>query len=260
MLMWQILHAFFWMITIVAAQERTRLEFSFLVSDENTRGILLRCGIDTAATDGLDPSLGEYPMPGHPPDGFHAAWEIVTDGITDLSYTDFRPYPDSIIDHFVVDYSLNLSPKFTGRGDLLIFRWHYPLPRGIDSVIITDRLGGQLVTLRLGAKSADTISGTYVQLERFTVRVFYSPANVLSTEEKQDTPCLVVGQSTLVVSMPLPPQTAMVYSIRGEYIEGFYNYANGVMTYQLNGLSPGWYLLLVRLLDGGHRVMPFLVQ
>lgn len=258
--MWRNLHVLFWMITIVAAQERPRLEFSFLVSDENTRGILLRCGIDSAATEGLDPLLGEYPMPGHPPDGFHAAWEIVTDGITDLSYTDFRPYPESVASHFAVDYSLNLSPKFTGRGDLLIFQWTYPLPRGIDSVIITDRLGGQLVTLRLGAKGADTISGSYVQLERFIVRVFYSPASVLSIEEQHDTPCLIVGQSPFTVSVPLPPITAMVYSLGGERIEGSYTYADGVMTYHIKGVSCGWYLLLIYLQGGRQRVIPLLVH
>ncbi|MCX8051984.1 MAG: hypothetical protein N3B17_08855 [Chlorobi bacterium] len=241
------------------AQQKPHIELRFQISDELSNGIALRCGIDSAATDGLDLALGEYPLPGHPPDGFHAAWEIVTDDLSDLSYTDFRPYPDTAGDHFAAHYDLNVSPQYT-RGQMLIFRWMYPLPRGIDSVVVTDRLGGQLVNLRFGSNGADTIAGNYAQLERFIVRVYYTPSRVTSVTEQPFDPVPILSGRELYLSWHLPIRGVVVYDLSGQGRAVPYIGDGELLRCSLDGLSCGWYLLVVTTPDGQRRSVPILIN
>ncbi len=243
------------------AQEQPHIELRFTVRDERSSAITLRCGIDSTATDGIDPSLGEFPLPGHPPSGFHAAWEIVTDGIGDLSYADFRPYPASGGEHFYREYSLNVSPKLAGRGDLLIFRWEYPFPRGIDSVVVSDRLQGALVRFAFGPKGADTISGSYAELERFLVRVYYTPSQVLSVNDTRRThsSALLLADGTIVVPVPFLPESLIIYALDGKRYTVPFTYDGSTLCFRADSLPHGWYVL-VAISPRGEKVEQVFVQ
>lgn len=244
-------------LATVAAQEQPHIDLSFFVGDEN-RSIQLRCGIDSTATDGLDLQLGEYPIPGHPPDGFHAAFEITTDNITDLSYTDVRPYPGSPTEQFVVEYSLNVTPKFYGRGDLLIFSWEYPLPRGIDSVVVTDRLGGVLARVVFGWQRADTLRGTTAELERFLVRVYYTPSRASFVDGSSAHPALQIIGGELLVPLPTSPAAVVLTSLTGKQRTPGYSYDGRYLHCPLTSLEQGLHLLTVVLLNGECIFFPIL--
>ncbi|MCS7001019.1 MAG: hypothetical protein NZ481_09125 [Candidatus Kapabacteria bacterium] len=244
----------------VFPQSRPHIELRFWIHDEQSNGIQLRCGIDSAATEGLDIALGEYPMPGHPPDGFHAAWIITSGTLTDLSYADFRPYPDSGTESFAVDYDLTLSPKFSGRGDLLILRWQYPLPRGIDSVILIDRLGGRWVKLQFGPQGSDTIRGDAVQLERFIVRVFYTPARVLSVEQFQKNHFVLQTGTILRILCDCMPSQVYLTSLDGRRFQLAYYHANSEISAILDGVSPGWYAVVLLCSSGEQYAVPIVVE
>jgi len=252
---------FFFVAAVVLAQEQPHIELRFTVSDELSSGITLRCGIDSMATDGIDPSLGEFPLPGHPPSGFHAAWEIVTDGIGDLSYTDFRPYSDTASEHFYREYSLNVSPKLAGRGDLIIFRWEYPFPRGIDSVVVSDRLQGALVRFAFGPAGADTISGSYAELERFLVRVYYTPSQVLSVKDTRrihsSAPSLADG--TFLLPVPFQPASLNVYALDGKQCAVPYTYDGSTLCIRTDALPHGWFVL-VAISPRGEKVEQVFVR
>lgn len=241
-----------------AAQQQPHLELPFLIGDEN-QSIALRCGIDSMATDGLDLQLGEYPIPGHPPDGFHAAWEITTDDITDLSYADFRPYPDTSTEHFAVEYSLNVTPKFSGRGDLLIFAWDYPLPRGIDSVVVTDRLGGVLARIAFGPQRTDTLRGTTAELERFTVRVHYTPARASSVEVPAEHALPRLIGDELSLPLPLAPSVVAFYAVDGRAVTLPCSYDGASVRCNIRGLNNGWYVLRIVQCNGTEVHTPILV-
>ncbi|GIV55212.1 MAG: hypothetical protein KatS3mg039_1730 [Candidatus Kapaibacterium sp.] len=243
------------------AQEQPHIELRFTVSDERSSGITLRCGIDSTATDGIDPSLGEFPLPGHPPSGFHAAWEIVTDGIGDLSYADFRPYPASAGEHFYREYSLNVSPKLAGRGDLLIFRWEYPFPRGIDSVVVSDRLQGALVRFAFSPKGADTISGSFAELERFLVRVYYTPSQVLSVKDTRriHSSALSLADGTFFLPVPFQPASLTVYALDGKQCAVPYTYDGSAFCIRADSLPHGWYVF-VAISPRGEKVEQVFVR
>jgi len=242
----------FFVVTLVTAQERPHIELRFLVSDELNAGVTLRCGIDSTATDGIDPTLGEFPLPGHPPSGFHAGWEIVSNGIGDLSYTDIRPYPDSTVEHFYRDYSLNISPRFAGRGDLLIFRWDYPLPKGIDSVVVMDRLQGALVRFQFGPSRMDTLRGSNAELERFLVRVYYSPARTLTIMDQPRMQLHLLSSSDGEIVIPVigQPMKVMLYSLLGKHVEVTPCFEVDALHLPVNHLPAGWYILVLSFLDG----------
>jgi hypothetical protein len=247
--------AFLLFASTVFAQPKPHIELAFSIGDE-TKHIVLRCGIDSLATEGLDLQLGEYPIPGHPPDGFHAGWEITTDGITDLSYVDFRPYPDiAPQERFSVTYGLNVSPKFYGRGDLLIIAWEYPLPRGIDSVVMTDRAGGAIARVVFGPQRADTIRGSAVELERFLVRVYYSPARAASVALPIESGAFASGFGEIVVPLPQSPADVQLYTLTGKQFPIECTYDGALLHCQMPDQN-GWYLLTIRLPDGKHTWIP----
>ncbi len=242
----------FFVVTLATAQERPHIDFRFLVSDELSAGLTLRCGIDSSATDGIDPALGEYPLPGHPPSGFHAGWEIESNGIGDLSYTDIRPYPDSTVEHFYRDYSLNISPRFAGRGDLLIFRWDYPLPKGIDSVVVMDRLQGALVHFQFGSSRTDTLRGSVAELERFLVRVYYSPARMLTMNDQPRTQLHLLSSSDgeIVIPLLVQPMKVLLYTLMGKYVDVTPRVEVNTLHLPVHHLPAGWYVLVLSFLDG----------
>lgn len=247
--------------SVLLAQEQPHIELRFTVSDELSSGISLCCGIDSIATHGIDPSFGEFPLPGHPPSGFHAAWEIGTDGIGDLSYADFRPYPSAAGEHFYREYSLNVSPKFAGRGNLLIFRWEYPFPRGIDSVVVSDRLQGALVRFAFGTAGVDTISGPYAELERFNVRVYYTPSRVLSVEDTRRMHSSILSRVDEAFLLPVPfqPESLNVYTLDGKQRPVSYTYDGSTICIRADQLPCGWFVL-VAISPRGEKVERVVVR
>jgi len=64
------------------------VDIPITVSDNNGSTSDIYFGLDLAATDGIDPALGELVLPGFPPSGYAAAW-LYPDFAT-MSYWDYR--------------------------------------------------------------------------------------------------------------------------------------------------------------------------
>jgi hypothetical protein len=132
-------------------------------------------GFDAAATSGIDASLGEFAIPGFPPNpaGLQAALIYRDNGAAVLAYRDFRPYPSSLpsADTFTL---MTTPASDLSRGNSLIFTWAYPLQKGIDSIIISDLFGGIVYKLKLDAREADTLSGNAMNLENFRIITYTS--------------------------------------------------------------------------------------
>jgi len=64
------------------------VDIPITVSDNAGSTSDINFGLDLAATDGVDPALGELVLPGFPPSGYAAAW-LYPDFIT-MSYNDYR--------------------------------------------------------------------------------------------------------------------------------------------------------------------------
>ncbi|MCX7930660.1 MAG: hypothetical protein N2663_08085 [Chlorobi bacterium] len=245
---------------LTSAAEQPHIELLFAIGDEN-KHITLRCGVDSNATNGLDVRLGEYPLPGHPPDGFHAAWEVTTDNITDLSYTDFRPYPDTSTAQFAITYNLTVSPKFSGRGDLLIVQWSSPLPRGIDSVVLTDRLGGALLRVRFDQRGSDTLTGSVVELERFHVHVYYSPSRAASvTQRNQTLQPIVANGYVLIPALDVSTiKSVEVFTLSGKRYTVEAQQDGSFLRWWIGDYPPGWYMISVASSSGSRQGIPLLV-
>jgi hypothetical protein len=162
-------------------------------------------GFDAAATTGIDVSLGEFAIPGFPPNpaGLQAALIYRDNGSAVLAYRDFRPYPSSLpsADTFTL---MTTPASDLSRGNLLIFTWAYPLQKGIDSIIISDLFGGIVYKLKLDAREADTLSGNAMNLENFRIISYTSSLTSDVAEEEEggslpgNAPIAVTGESMVL--------------------------------------------------------------
>ena len=150
------------------------LETNITLRNEKGAYATVLLGYDKNATKGLDPSLGEFAIPGFPPypAGLQAALAYKDNGLAVLSYRDFRPMPTSF--PLQDSFSLITTPASDdSRGSSLIFTWAYPLTAGLDSVVISDLFGGIVYRCTLDAREADTVKGNALNLEAFRI-VLYS--------------------------------------------------------------------------------------
>lgn len=168
-------------------------------------------GFDASATTGIDASLGEFAIPGFPPNpaGLQAALIYRDNGAAVLAYRDFRPYPGTIpsADTFTL---MTTPASDLSRGNSLIFTWAYPLQKGIDSIVISDLFGGIVYKLKLDSREADTLSGNSMNLENFRIITYTSSltSDVAGEEEGSsltgNVPIAVAGEILVLDENQIP--------------------------------------------------------
>lgn len=182
------------------------------VVDAANTGSQLYFGLDSAATDQRDSSMGESEKPGHPPGGMHALLLLPTG---ELCYRDFRkltgaPY---INKEFRVEVQ-----QFAARNKAPInFKWDYPLEKGIDSIIIYDRkTEGEKVRFSLDTRRKfvvyDDISDSFI------IQAYYSfgPTNVREELVKNDLIYPNPADNSLVVQGIAKDDILEIYAMNGQ--------------------------------------------
>ncbi len=154
--------------TVCSAQLHRELPFS--VGNELGESLTLVVGVDERATDRIDTALGERELPPFPPpqDVFHAVLRFydTVDQEWKWTYRDFRPPRGT--DTFSIEHRVLVQ---RGKGRSIVLRWAYPLPEGIDSAVLSDRVTGTLVRIRFDEAQEAHITNEF--LEEFALRVWY---------------------------------------------------------------------------------------
>lgn len=136
-------------------------------------------GLEPGASYDIDTALGEYAAPPmHPPTGLHGAFRVVDSrwGLL-FTYNDYRGVPAEK-DTFFYQYRIDLQKA--SATDSVIFSWYYPIPKYIDSIVITDIHGMDFVYIKLGEQRTETVKNLYI--EDFFVNVWYNK-KTLSNQE-----------------------------------------------------------------------------
>ncbi len=179
----------FSLVVGVEAQPR-HIETIIAVNNENGDIAAVRFGLDSSATMGLDNGL-EFAVPGFPPQpaGLQVFLAFKDNNMGVLSYTDYRPFPAGPV--FVDTFALVLTPSSdASRGARLSFQWAWPLDPNIDSIVVTDGLGGVIKRIKFDSREHDTLTGNAVNLEQFLVRVYYN-VKISAVDEHGETNGLV---------------------------------------------------------------------
>jgi hypothetical protein len=172
-------------LIVAVGRAQLHVEVPFTVGNERGEAVTLVIGVDERATNGIDALLGEYELPPfHPPqDVFHAVLRFydTVAGEWKWSYRDFRPLVPR--DTFSVEHRVLVQ---WGGGDTLRIRWAYPLAEHVDSVLLTDRVTGNLVRIRFDAAQQAVVTNKF--LEEFLLRVWYRflPSAVQETPPAQE--------------------------------------------------------------------------
>ncbi len=148
---------------------QTHIELPFTVANERGDSVRLVVGVDERATERIDTALGEWEVPPFPPpaSSFYAVLLVYdsVDAEWKHTYRDFRPLPPDST--FMVEYRLRAQ---RGEGRQLIFRWGVPLPAGIDSAVLTDRLA---LWLRFDSSGQAVVENEFVSDFDLRLRVWY---------------------------------------------------------------------------------------
>ncbi len=166
------------------ASQAKRVETIISLKNENGDIASVIFGLDSTATKGLDASLGEFAIPGFPPSpsGLQAFLTFEDSGSGVLSYKDYRPFRST--SSFNDTFQLVMTPSTdASRGSKIVFLWAYPTDPNIDSIIISDQLGGVIKRFKLDKREADTIKGNEQNLESYRIIVFYN-IKVVSVDDE----------------------------------------------------------------------------
>ncbi len=161
-------------LTALSAQPN-HIETIVSLKNENGNIASVRFGLDSTATYGLDPSLNEFAVPGFPPSPMQlqALLTFSDNGQGYAAYSDFRPFKDTPV--FSDTFHLIMTPSTdNSRGNTIVFYWTYPLDSDIDSIVISDLLGGTIKRVVLDSRRADTISGAAWNLESYRIIAYYN--------------------------------------------------------------------------------------
>jgi hypothetical protein len=232
------------------AAHAQRTETNITLRNEKGAYATVLLGFDAAATTGIDASLGEFAIPGFPPNpaGLQAALIYRDNGSAVLAYRDFRPYPSSLpsADTFTL---MTTPASDLSRGNSLIFTWAYPLQKGIDSIIISDLFGGIVYKLKLDAREADTLGGNAMNLENFRIITYTSSLTSDVAGEGEggnlpgNAPIAITGESMVLDKNQILDYAldAFLIDVQGRTHHTFIN--NG--TIDLSGLDSGVFAVTV---------------
>ena len=142
----------------------------FVISDGNS-SVGLFYGIDPAATDGIDASLGEAELPPPPPTGVFDGRFVGTDiGIPQLgqgTLKDYRQGGSTFAGNKVHEIQYQL-----GSGDSLRLFWY--LPSNVTG-LLQDFFGGALVNVPMSGAGKFTVPNPGI-LNKLKITLTYSPA------------------------------------------------------------------------------------
>ncbi len=189
------------------------VELNLIATDTLADARILTIGVDPAATDNIDPSLGEYALGPITPN-YEARLigdDIGKPGLGLGTYRDFRGIP--AFQPFTLQYELYLKPRT--YGTTVTLQWSLPLDGRIVAAQLQDRFNI--------AYSVDMTSAGFVQirggLQRFIVTVTYNglvPTNRFTlttldvplgagvTTKFPDQPDYAAGQSVTLTASPMP--------------------------------------------------------
>jgi hypothetical protein len=166
------------LIAIICGSNIYAQQFTIKVADNNsTRSLDLTIGFNNSATIGIDTALGEGELPPFQPVGTgHAVLvldldrnAVFNDEIDMYTYKDIRPSsPIKAADTFW----LAMSPWTDSRKELT-FSWNWPIPEGIDSIIIIDKPSGSTIRTKVNENGKYVIKPNEFGVGPITVENFY---------------------------------------------------------------------------------------
>ena len=159
-----------------------RIQTALSVFDNQNLGSVLFFGLDANATDGIDTALAESEFPPqHPGSGMHAALQLPPP--IDWSYRDYRKLTQEPV--IVKEFRIEVQYASQRGNTPIVFKWEYPLAKGIDSIVIVDRKSNGLrAKFALDAKRRFEVNDDIS--DSFLARAYYrnSPSDV--AEEAAD--------------------------------------------------------------------------
>ncbi len=180
--------AVFCLMLVSMSAQVAHVETNITMRNELGKYATVICGVDSAATNGIDAAMGEVDIPGFPPtpSGLQAAFAYKdNDGSSVLSYRNIRKMPVGKR-VFCDTLRLLITPATDeSRGSVVSFTWAFPLDRSIDSIIVEDTFGGTIKKVFFDSREADTLKNNEKNLESFVVRIYYNIKDPVSVESEQ---------------------------------------------------------------------------
>ena len=147
---------FFILISLPVITNAQTVDINFLVTDGYWPLLSIRVGLDTTATNGLDPDLGEYPIPLF--EGFGAIFDISQyTGTTTWILKDYRP-AQSFPFTGIVEHNLGWQLSFPWG---IAFTMYYNFPPTV-SANLKDELGGIIFNENLSDSGSFTCPNNFI--------------------------------------------------------------------------------------------------
>jgi hypothetical protein len=147
---------FFILISLPLITNAQTVDINFLVTDGYAPLLSIRVGLDTTATNGLDPQLGEYPIPLF--EGFGAIFDISQyTGTTTWILKDYRP-AQSFPFTGIVEHSLGWQLTIPYG---IAFTMYYNFPSTVTANL-KDELGGIIFNENLSDSGSFTCPNNFI--------------------------------------------------------------------------------------------------
>ncbi|MCA9732912.1 MAG: T9SS type A sorting domain-containing protein [Deferribacteres bacterium] len=189
---------------LLLAQGAT-VALSLHVSDDMGSSQALQFGVQNAATNQLDPGLGEDELPPFPPAGVFEA-RFVSENISsaDLGqgcYSDFR----SGDNNWQGDYEYEIKYQVSANGTAVTVRWDFP--EGISGHL-SDFFGGAVVNMAMTGNDSTTV--TNLAVDRLKMTVHYTPTTAVRSSENTLPETVHLEQN---YPNPFNPSTTIIYNL-----------------------------------------------
>lgn len=223
----------------------------------------LRFGFGSKYTDSADYGLGEFLVPGPPPQSFyvvHTDQDIGQNCMKDRSNWDIRGVPDSVASGSVRQFSLTYEYEMWRYiGQLISCHLSWGIQRGIDSVCVTDFYLSHIFshTFINNNQVADTASipnglglikmTAYYNIDHLRSAV-RDAMNYSGTEIRVVPNVVRVGERSRILGAIQPNMRAMLVDVSGKVVADFRRVASEGIT--MPAVATGMYELVLMTPDG----------
>lgn len=220
--------------SISIAQE---VKIPLTITDNDGGAITLYFGLDPKATDGIDPSLGESPLPPLPPTGSFDA-RFILPGSTDDSQEDYRNgNKTSFIGN--ITYEIQFQ---AGNGKSIYINWN--LPTSVTGNL-QDQFGGIIVNKSMTGAGNTTITNLAINKLNMVIQYHFIPSDVNEIKFKaneipakyelnQNYPNPFNPNTIINFSIPITGfVTIKVYDLLGRYVATILNENKPVGNYKV---------------------------
>jgi hypothetical protein len=200
------------LIIISSTIAQTAIFDNFLVVSDSAGGIqTLHFGLDTAATDGIDPYIGEASLPPLPPNGvFDARFNLP--GGTESSLKDYREG-----DSFFKGEIIHEIQYQVGEGTIIQISWDLPADSSIKGRL-QDVVVGNLIDVPMNGTGSYAVTnpGAFNKLKMTIIYFDTTLVGIRSTTHEN----LLPNRSRLEQNYPNPfnPSTTIKYSVSNEQL------------------------------------------